>query len=165
MAADRAPRRGHALPRARAAPRLLVIRTTSPISIKVDRCRAVRPPRGRRDRLRATTRASGEPGSVLFVVRREALPLEQLERRASVKTRSRGLEARGKEAAHVAAAADRLRREVCGDEGHLRRPRNIQYTNVCYSLRLLRVLQGLAANPRGLRTSSRSTIVRRSEEA
>ena len=45
---------------------------------------------------------------------------------------TRLLEARGKEAARVFAAADRLRLEVCGDEVTYVVTRNIQYTNVCY---------------------------------
>ncbi len=41
-------------------------------------------------------------------------------------------EARGSERERVLAAADRLRREVCGDEVTYVVTRNIQYTNVCY---------------------------------
>ena len=40
--------------------------------------------------------------------------------------------ARGPERDRVLAAADRLRREVCGDEVTYVVTRNIQYTNVCY---------------------------------
>jgi FO synthase len=40
--------------------------------------------------------------------------------------------ARGEERQRVFAAADRLRREVCGDEVSYVVTRNIQYTNVCY---------------------------------
>jgi FO synthase len=40
--------------------------------------------------------------------------------------------ARGSELDRVLAAADRLRREVCGDEVSYVVTRNIQYTNVCY---------------------------------
>ena len=40
--------------------------------------------------------------------------------------------ARGDERQRVFAAADRLRREVCGDEVTYVVTRNIQYTNVCY---------------------------------
>jgi FO synthase len=39
---------------------------------------------------------------------------------------------RGEQRAHVLAAADRLRREVCGEEVSYVVTRNIQYTNVCY---------------------------------
>ena len=45
---------------------------------------------------------------------------------------TRLLETRGVEASRVCAAADRLRREVCGDEVTYVVTRNIQYTNVCY---------------------------------
>jgi FO synthase len=41
-------------------------------------------------------------------------------------------ETRGEERARVLAAADRLRREVCGDDVTYVVTRNIQYTNVCY---------------------------------
>ncbi len=41
-------------------------------------------------------------------------------------------QARGEERQRVFAAADRLRREVCGDEVSYVVTRNIQYTNVCY---------------------------------
>src|SRR6185436_3247973 len=40
--------------------------------------------------------------------------------------------ARGAELHRVLAAADRLRREVCGDTVSYVVTRNIQYTNVCY---------------------------------
>src|SRR5205814_10424125 len=40
--------------------------------------------------------------------------------------------ARGEERQRVFAAADRLRREVCGDTVSYVVTRNIQYTNVCY---------------------------------
>jgi FO synthase len=73
----------------------------------------------------------GEPGDVPFVVARGAIPLgtndelgeEELERL---------FRARGEERSRVFAAADRLRREVCGDEVSYVVTRNIQYTNVCY---------------------------------
>ncbi len=42
------------------------------------------------------------------------------------------LRARGEDRLAVLAAADRLRREVCGDEVTYVVTRNIQYTNVCY---------------------------------
>ena len=41
-------------------------------------------------------------------------------------------EARGRERERVLAAADRLRREACGDEVTYVVTRNVQYTNVCY---------------------------------
>ena len=49
-------------------------------------------------------------------------------RRSSVRL----FQARGEERQRVFAAADRLRREVCGDEVSYVVTRNIQYTNVCY---------------------------------
>ena len=52
---------------------------------------------------------------------------------SSAKTRSRGCSRRAAQSAQrVFAAADRLRREVCGDEVTYVVTRNIQYTNVCY---------------------------------
>ncbi len=42
------------------------------------------------------------------------------------------LSTRGEQRARVLAAADQLRREVCGDEVSYVVTRNIQYTNVCY---------------------------------
>ena len=45
---------------------------------------------------------------------------------------TRLLSTRGVERERVLAAADRLRREVCGDEVSYVVTRNIQYTNVCY---------------------------------
>ena len=66
--------------------------------------------------------------------------------------------ARGRERERVFAAADRLRREVCGDDVTYVVTRNVQYTNVCYSLRLRRVLEGQARREpsAGLRTSCRT---------
>ena len=53
--------------------------------------------------------------------------------RSSAGTRSCACSsARGSERERVFAAADRLRREVCGDEVTYVVTRNIQYTNVCY---------------------------------
>ena len=76
--------------------------------------------------------APGEPGNVPFVVRRDAVPLELTGDDLGEDEITRFLEARGKKAARVCAAADRLRREVCGDEVSYVVTRNIQYTNVCY---------------------------------
>ena len=54
-------------------------------------------------------------------------------------------QARGTDLGAVVAAADDLRREVCGDEVTYVVTRNVNYTNVCYfPLRVLRVLQGQA---------------------
>ncbi len=76
--------------------------------------------------------APGETVPVPFIVRRDALPLElepgQLGREEIVRL----LSARGDERERVFASADRLRREVCGDEVTYVVTRNIQYTNVCY---------------------------------
>ncbi len=74
--------------------------------------------------------APGEPVSVPFVVRRDALPLDVGELGEDEITRL--FEARGEERERIFAAADRLRREVCGDEVSYVVTRNIQYTNVCY---------------------------------
>jgi FO synthase len=79
--------------------------------------------------------APGEPGEVPFLVRRDALPLDAL----SLSTGQPGedeiarlFRARGEERQRVFAAADRLRREVNGDEVTYVVTRNVQYTNVCY---------------------------------
>ena len=74
--------------------------------------------------------APGEPVDVPFSPR-GALPLdtrEELDEDAIVRL----LETRGAERERVYAAADRLRREVNGDEVSYVVTRNIQYTNVCY---------------------------------
>jgi FO synthase len=76
--------------------------------------------------------APGEPGAVPLVVRRDAAPLDLTGDELGEDEITRLLEARGGEAARVCAAADRLRRDVCGDEVTYVVTRNIQYTNVCY---------------------------------
>jgi FO synthase len=76
--------------------------------------------------------APGEPGEVPFVVRRDALPLELEGDDLGEEDLTRLLEARGEELERVFASADRLRREVCGDDVTYVVTRNIQYTNVCY---------------------------------
>ncbi len=76
--------------------------------------------------------APGEPVSVPFVVRRNALPLELSGDELGEDEITRLFEARGEERERIFAAADRLRREVCGDEVSYVVTRNIQYTNVCY---------------------------------
>ncbi|HJS49289.1 MAG TPA: 5-amino-6-(D-ribitylamino)uracil--L-tyrosine 4-hydroxyphenyl transferase CofH, partial [Gaiellaceae bacterium] len=111
--------------------------------------------------------APGEPSSVPFVVRRDAPPLE-LAGELGEDEITRLLEARGEEAARVFAAADRLRREVCGDEVTYVVTRNIQYTNVCYfRCGFCAFSKGkLAANLRGAPyLVPLDEIVRRSEEA
>ena len=76
--------------------------------------------------------APGEPVAVPFVVRRDALPLQLGGDELGEDELVRLYEARGTERERVFAAADRLRREVCGDEVSYVVTRNIQYTNVCY---------------------------------
>jgi FO synthase len=72
----------------------------------------------------------GELGGVPFVVTRDALPVDTDE--LGEEELVRLFQARGDERQRVFAAADRLRREVCGDEVSYVVTRNIQYTNVCY---------------------------------
>ena len=76
--------------------------------------------------------APGEPVEVPFLVRRDAIPLELVGEELGRDEIVRLLSARGSERERVFAAADRLRREVCGDEVTYVVTRNIQYTNVCY---------------------------------
>ena len=109
----------------------------------------------------------GEAGGVPFVVRRDALPVDTAPssgRRSS----SRLFQARGEERQRVFAAADRLRREVCGDEVSYVVTRNIQYTNVCYfRCGFCAFSKGrLAANLRGAPyLVPLDEIVRRAQEA
>jgi FO synthase len=74
--------------------------------------------------------APGESIAIPFVPG-DALPVET---RAELGEEEivRLFRARGQERERVFAAADRLRREVCGDEVSYVVTRNIQYTNVCY---------------------------------
>jgi FO synthase len=76
--------------------------------------------------------APGEPVAVPYVVRRDAPPLGLAGDDLGEEELTRLLEARGSEVQHVFAAADRLRRQVCGDDVTYVVTRNIQYTNVCY---------------------------------
>jgi FO synthase len=76
--------------------------------------------------------APGEPGAIPFVVKRDVPPLGLAGDELGEDELTRLLEARGHVAEHVVAAADRLRRHVCGDEVTYVVTRNIQYTNVCY---------------------------------
>ena len=76
--------------------------------------------------------APGEPGTVPFLVRRDAVPLTLTGRELGEDELVRLLEARGRERQRVFASADRLRRELCGDEVTYVVTRNVQYTNVCY---------------------------------
>ncbi len=103
-----------------------------------------------------------------FVVRRDAPPLELVGAELGESEITRLLEARGEEAQRVFAAADRLRREVCGDVVSYVVTRNIQYTNVCYfRCGFCAFSKGkLAANLRGAPyLVPRDEIVRRAEEA
>ncbi len=76
--------------------------------------------------------APGEPVDVPFIVRRDAIPLDLSGEELGPDELVRLLSARGGERERVFATADRLRREVCGDEVTYVVTRNIQYTNVCY---------------------------------
>ena len=112
--------------------------------------------------------APGEPCAVPAVVRRDVLPLELTGAELGEDEITRLLEARGDEAARVCAAADALRREVCGDEVTYVVTRNIQYTNVCYfRCGFCAFSKGkLAANLRGAPyLVPLDEIVRRAEEA
>ncbi len=76
--------------------------------------------------------APGEPGPIPFIVHREALPLELSGEELGEAEITQLLHTRGSAAQRVFAAADRLRRETCGDDVTYVVTRNIQYTNVCY---------------------------------
>src|SRR5829696_2211399 len=73
----------------------------------------------------------GETGPAPFVVRRDALPVETAAELGEEEL-VRLFRARGDERQRVFAAADQLRREVCGDDVTYVVTRKIQYTNVCY---------------------------------
>ena len=112
--------------------------------------------------------APGDPVAPPFVVRRDAPPLELEGIELGEEEITRLLEARGGEAQRVFAAADRLRREVCGDDVSYVVTRNIQYTNVCYfRCGFCAFSKGkLAANLRGAPyLVPRDEIVRRVREA
>jgi FO synthase len=72
----------------------------------------------------------GEDVSIPFVPR-DALPIDTRAELGEEEI-ARLFRARGNERDRVFAAADSLRREVCGDEVSYVVTRNIQYTNVCY---------------------------------
>jgi FO synthase len=72
----------------------------------------------------------GEDRPVPFLPR-DVLPLETSDELGEEEL-VRLFRARGEERERVFAAADRLRREVCGDEVSYVVTRNVQYTNVCY---------------------------------
>jgi FO synthase len=65
------------------------------------------------------------------LTRRDALPLDTCDELGEEEL-VRLFSARGAEADRVFAAADRLRREVCGDEVTYVVTRNVNYTNLCY---------------------------------
>jgi FO synthase len=110
--------------------------------------------------------APGEDVPIPFVPR-DALPIDT---RAELGEDEivRLFRARGRERDRVLAAADRLRRDVCGDEVTYVVTRNIQYTNVCYfRCGFCAFSKGkLAANLRGAPyLVPHEEIVRRCEEA
>jgi FO synthase len=72
----------------------------------------------------------GETGAVPFIPR-DALPIATRDELGEDEL-VRLLRARGEERERVFAAADRIRRDVSGDEVSYVVTRNIQYTNVCY---------------------------------
>ncbi len=112
--------------------------------------------------------APGESVTVPFLVRRDSLPLELTGEELGPNEIERLFEARGAERERVFAAADQLRREVCGDEVTYVVTRNIQYTNVCYfRCGFCAFSKGkLAENLRGPAfLVPLDEIVRRSEEA
>ena len=109
----------------------------------------------------------GETGAVPFVVRRDALPVDTAGELGEEEL-VRLFRARGEERQRVFAAADRLRRDVCGDEVSYVVTRNIQYTNVCYfRCGFCAFSKGrLAANLRGAPyLVPHEEIVRRAREA
>ncbi len=108
----------------------------------------------------------GETGSVPFIPR-DALPVDSRDELGEAEI-VRLFRARGRERDRVFAAADRLRRETCGDEVSYVVTRNIQYTNVCYfRCGFCAFSKGkLAANLRGAPyLVPHEEIVRRCEEA
>ena len=164
-----APRRGDALARARAGgaaarlPALPLRRVGRPGACCRRRC-APRTRSGSRARTagirarRARSRSSSR-ATRCRSTRRSELGEDELVRL---------LRARGDERQRVFAAADRLRREVCGDEVSYVVTRNIQYTNVCYfRCGFCAFSKGrLAANLRGAPyLVPHDEIVRRAREA
>jgi FO synthase len=112
--------------------------------------------------------APGEPVPVPSVVRRGALPLGLTGDDLGEEELTRLLTTRGIARERVLATADRLRREVCGDDVTYVVTRNVQYTNVCYfRCGFCAFSKGkLAANLRGpAYLVPLEEIVRRCEEA
>jgi FO synthase len=102
-----------------------------------------------------------------FLARRDPLPVDSRDELGEEEL-LRLFRARGSERDRVLAAADALRREVCGDEVSYVVTRNIQYTNVCYfRCGFCAFSKGkLAANLRGpAYLVPLDEIVRRCEEA
>jgi FO synthase len=103
-----------------------------------------------------------------FVVRRDVAPLGLAGDELGEEELTRLLRSRGEARQRVFAAADRLRRDVCGDEVTYVVTRNVQYTNVCYfRCGFCAFSKGkLAANLRGpAYLVPMDEIVRRAEEA
>ena len=112
--------------------------------------------------------APGEPVAVPFLVRRDPAPLELVGEELGEDELVRLFAARDRERERVLGAADRLRREVCGDDVTYVVTRNIQYTNVCYfRCGFCAFSKGkLAANLRGpAYLVPDDEIVRRAQEA
>src|SRR5438874_4005322 len=108
----------------------------------------------------------GEDGGIPFFPR-DALPVDTRDELGEDEL-ERLFRARGHDRERVLAAADRLRREVCGDEVTYVVTRNIQYTNVCYfRCGFCAFSKGkLAANLRGAPyLVPHDEIIRRCEEA
>ncbi|HET8742178.1 MAG TPA: 7,8-didemethyl-8-hydroxy-5-deazariboflavin synthase CofG, partial [Gaiella sp.] len=76
--------------------------------------------------------APGEPVAVPFLVRKDPAPLGLVGEELGEDDLVRLFATRGHERERIFAAADRLRRETCGDEVTYVVTRNVQYTNVCY---------------------------------
>jgi len=109
----------------------------------------------------------GQAAGIPFVVRRDALPCDTSDELGEEEI-VRLFLARGEERQRVFAAADRLRRDVNGDEVTYVVTRNIQYTNVCYfRCGFCAFSKGkLAANLRGAPyLVPHEEIVRRTREA
>ena len=110
----------------------------------------------------------GETAPVPFAITGRALPLELSGEELGEDELIRLFSTRGGERERVFAAADRLRREVNGDEVSYVVTRNIQYTNVCYfRCGFCAFSKGkLAANLRGAPyLVPHEEIVRRAQEA
>jgi FO synthase len=121
------------------------------------------------DSLGLAREGNWSPGDTVAVpfVPRDALPLDTGGELGEDEI-ARLFRARGRERDRIFAAADRLRREVCGDEVTYVVTRNIQYTNVCYfRCGFCAFSKGrLAANLRGAPyLVPHEEIVRRCEEA